>query len=616
MSKIVSQSALILILLLAFALQLYAIERQDIWGDEAFSIWLSQQPFSEIVKGGADTHPPGYPLALALWMRAAGTRPLATRALSAFAALLVVPITFALGSQIYGRGTGLKSALLCTVSPMLVYYAQETRMYTLVTAMTAASFYWALRLSQRKASVRTWATYIVFALAAIYTHYYAFYVIIAENLVVLILWLRKRNVRRLASWFGAQALLGLAYVPWIMAQTQFLSGKASSRVSEWHLSTAIEIAQQTLTDFSAGLAVPPEKAQPMLVAFTTLVVLGAVSSLRSRQQQTLAPLLFLTVPGVFAWAVNPIMPFFFSRYLLLIIPAFYLLAAEGLCLLREYHTVVMGLGLLSLLLDHGYGLYGYYTDERFVKGQYSQMMTYVEQHALPEDVLLLANPLQKRIFEYYRLENIETHFVIEVTIPEIAERHERVWLVRFGNPAVYDPNGDLNRWLSTHGSKAHTSDWTDANLSLYVMQSPAGERPQHPLEARLGNHIFLEGYSLGSELLSPGGTLILTLYWKTDAPIDQRYTVFTHLMGPNGQLQAQRDSEPQGGSLSTDQWSVDKRILDNYAITLPENAPPGSYRLNVGMYLLATGERLTVHAASTTTAQDYVTLQTIDVQQP
>ncbi len=617
MSKRVSHVALLIILLVAFTLQLRAIERQDIWGDEAFSIWLSQQPFSEIVKGGADTHPPGYPLLLALWIRIAGSSPFATRALSVFAAFLVVSLVFVMGCRIYGPSTGLISALLCAASPMLVYYAQETRMYTLVTATTAASVYWTLRLMRGERSIRAWALYVLFTLVAIYTHYYAFFVVIAENLLLSMRWLRTRNWRRISRCFAVQAALGAAYVPWILAQTQFLSGKASARTSEWSLGTAGEIAGQTLTAFSAGIAVPAEQAQVIALTFGVVALLGALSSLNAERQKRWGPIFYLSVPGVIAWLVNPIMPFFFPRYLLLILPAFYLLVARGLHLLKNHRAIVMSVGLIALLIGSGRGLYGYYTDEQFIKGQYGQMMTYVEQHARPDDVLLLANPLQKRLFEYYRPEGIKAHYVGEATLSDVAKQHQRIWLVRFGNPAVYDPNGNLNRWFSTHGSKAHTSDWTDANLSLYVMQAAADDQPQHQVDVQLGESIWLEGYSLGADTLTPGDTLILTLFWTTTAPLNQRYTVFTHLMDPNGVLQAQMDSEPQGGSLPTDQWPVDQTITDNYAILLPKGIPAGDYQLNVGMYQLTTGERLPIYiAAGEARDQDYITLQTVEIQQP
>ena len=67
---------ILVIVLLAFGLRVYAIDRQDIWGDEAFSIWLSGQPLAQVVAGGADTHPPLDPFLLYLWLRlAAPARP-------------------------------------------------------------------------------------------------------------------------------------------------------------------------------------------------------------------------------------------------------------------------------------------------------------------------------------------------------------------------------------------------------------------------------------------------------------------------------------------------------------------------------------------------------------
>jgi 4-amino-4-deoxy-L-arabinose transferase-like glycosyltransferase len=89
---------ILLIVLLAFGLRLYAIDRQDIWGDEAFSIWLSSQPLPEVVAGGADTHPPLYPVLLYLWLRLAGSSPLAVRLLSAFIGTLAIPVVYVLGT--------------------------------------------------------------------------------------------------------------------------------------------------------------------------------------------------------------------------------------------------------------------------------------------------------------------------------------------------------------------------------------------------------------------------------------------------------------------------------------------------------------------------------------
>lgn len=635
------------VLLLAFGLRVIALERQDIWGDEAFSIWLSRQPLPAVVAGGADTHPPGYPLLLALWMRLAGDRPLATRVLSALVSFLGVPVIYVLGKRL--RAPALIGALLSAASPVLVYYAQETRMYSLVTLLTALSFYWTLRVlapSHPKAgrvSIRylPWLAYLLTTVGAIYTHYYAFFVVAAENLLVLSRWLLdSRRGRRggkdwilLGSWLGSQLLLALTYLPWMVAQRSFLSSKAQSRAAEWKAEAAYRIARDTLTSFSTGLAVTPEIARTATFVFLAVVAVGMVTALllrkpteRGQGARTLG--LYLIVPLTFAWLVNPLMPFFFPRYLLLIAPAFYLLAAVGLALLGRIWRPLLFVGLILLLVLNGVGLYGYYTDERFVKGRYGQMMAYVEEHAREGDAILLANPLQIRIFEYYQPEGVQPYFLPRIAPPDdpgsgvdleaIVAAHPRVWLVRYGNPAEYDPEDRVANWLAVHGSKAHFSTWTDADLSLYVTSSAAGEEPQHPLNVTLGETIHLRGYSLSAEQLAPGDVLILTLYWETTEEIAQRYTVFAHLLDPEGQLQAQMDSEPQGGTLPTTAWPVGERIADNYAIALPGEAPPGTYTLQAGMYPVGRGsDRLPVRDGESGEPQGGAAiLQQLEVQAP
>ena len=619
---------ILLIILLASGLRFYALDRQDIWGDEAFSIWLSSQPLPQVVAGGADTHPPLYPFLLYLWLGLAGSSSLAARSLSAFIGTLTVPILYVLGSRVFGRPTGVLAALLAAVSPVLIYYSQETRMYGLVTLLTAVSVYWAIRVFQEPRAARGWLAYVLVTLAAAYTHYYAFFVILAENVVVLLSLLRTRRWPTLARWLAAQGAMALAYVPWIMLQTGFLSGKASTRFEEWDLATALRIAGQTFRAFGAGLAVPSTAAWVVSGLFLLALVAGLLALFRQRRTEPWLIAAYLLLPLVLAWLVNPIMPFFYARYLLLIAPAFLLLVAWGIVTWSHLWRP-LGVALTAILLvASAYGLHGYYTDDAYAKGRYGQMMTYVKTNAQPGDALILANQLQRPIFEYYQPEGLEAYFFPRYEYPledprtareleEIAGRHGRLWLVRFGNPAEYDPGGYLSRWLATHGSKAYFDGWGDADLALYVMTpAAAGDAIQYPLRADLGEQVRLLGYALSSETVSAGDTLLLTLYWQALAPLTERYTVFTHLLDANAQIQAQVDSEPQGGGLPTDQWVAGEMVQDNYALAVPDTAS-GPHILEVGMYLLETLDRLPVHDPATgAPLGDRILLGTVEVVGP
>ena len=644
---------------LAFGLRLLAIDRQDIWGDEAFSIWLSRQPLPQVVAGGADTHPPLYPFLLAVWLRLAGSSPLAVRALSAYIGTLTVPVVYALGRRTFGRAAGALSALLAALSPALVYYSQETRMYGLATLLAAVSVYCAMRWYAARSPSKPMGRasglpYLLVSLGAVYTHYYAFFAILAEDLVLIPALLRRRQWAALRAWLAGQGVIALAYVPWIVVQSRFLSGKASARFEELELASALRIAGQTVTAFGAGLAVRPGEAWAVTALFLIAIAAGLGAVLRSRQRQA-GPWLviaWLAVPLALAWVANPVMPFFYARYLLLIAPAFYLLAARGVvgagrlpgrlacgvpcaCLPCRVGQGALGRPLLRwvgaavLLAGSAYGLHGYYTRDEYVKGHYGQMMAYARAHALPGDGLLLANPLQRPIFEYYAPPGFEAEFFPRSAYPledartaadleAIAARHPRLWLVRFGNPAEYDPTRTLDRWLATHGSKAYFGGWGDADLALYVM-APAGvgSTIQHPLQADLGDGLRLLGYALSANRVKPGDTLLLTLYWQARAPMTERYNVFTHLLDNGNRIQAQMDSEPQGGGLPTDRWTVGQVIQDNYALTISPGATPGPHFLEVGMYLLPSGDRLPVRDPATgEVLGDRVLLDSVEMEAP
>jgi len=116
---------------------------------------------------------------------------------------------------------------------------------------------------------------------------------------------------------------------------------------------------------------------------------------------------------------------------------------------------------------------------------------------------------------------------------------------------------------------------------------------QQPPLARLGERlVLLEAQTTGD--LRPGGVITLTLYWQGLGDVYQDYTVFVHLLDARGQFQGQHDGPPLGGTRPTGGWLPGEYLRDVHPIEVAANAPPGTYSIEVGMYLLTTGERLPV----------------------
>jgi hypothetical protein len=124
-------------------------------------------------------------------------------------------------------------------------------------------------------------------------------------------------------------------------------------------------------------------------------------------------------------------------------------------------------------------------------------------------------------------------------------------------------------------------------------------RPPHPAAVqswqayRLGESIELLGHSVDGQV-QPGQTITVTLYWQALRPLEKSYTVFVHLLDGAGQARGQHDGLPVSGRYPTANWLPHQIVEDRHALTLAADLPPGEYRLEVGLYDLATGQRLAV----------------------
>lgn len=121
------------------------------------------------------------------------------------------------------------------------------------------------------------------------------------------------------------------------------------------------------------------------------------------------------------------------------------------------------------------------------------------------------------------------------------------------------------------------------------------DAPSQNSDAVFGD-LRLLGYAISKTRIRPGDTLDITLYWRAESPPVEDYTVFFQVIGDTfnpetgSPVWAQQDEYPAG--TPTTQWWTGLTAYDRRRVTLPQNAPPGTYQLIIGLYRLETGERL------------------------
>ncbi len=92
--------------------------------------------------------------------------------------------------------------------------------------------------------------------------------------------------------------------------------------------------------------------------------------------------------------------------------------------------------------------------------------------------------------------------------------------------------------------------------------------------------------------IDPEGDLTIRLQWRCQQPLGQSYSVFVHLVDAQGEIIAQSDGLPRGGSYPTDIWAPGDLVVEERKLTLPTNGGTPPYYIRVGLYMLDTMQRL------------------------
>jgi hypothetical protein len=460
---------LITILLLALGLRAYRLDGQSLWNDEGTSVALAARSLGQITQGAAaDIHPPLYYYLLHFWQQAFGQSERAVRALSVLSGVLLVLVTYLLGRRLRGAAVGLLAAFLSAISTFQVYYSQETRMYILAALLSGVSVYLLILCVGRPASTSAKAlttnggivllvAWVVVTAAALYTHYFAFTVVLAENLAFG-LWLvgrpptltlpRSRQGREyphpgpppppqgrglvgvLLPWIGAQIAVVVLFLPWLRVILQQW-GNWPATSESFDLPTLLVRAA---TVFSLGRQVEPAAVVWPLAACTALFLLGALpwgerEGDRPLFSWPLAILYFFT-PILVMYLLSLRRPLYEPKHLLVAAPAYALLLGNGLWrlaaglsrlgqrLMSALHPLpaarrppighrplaaylLSAIGALSLAAATASPLFAYYADPRQARDDYRGLARYIQVASRAGDAILLNAPGQVETFDYY-----------------------------------------------------------------------------------------------------------------------------------------------------------------------------------------------------------------------
>ncbi len=626
---------LICLLLLAFALRVYRLPAQSLWYDEGVSWYMTRLSLPALTTWTADDiQPPLYYYLLWPWVRLAGTSEYALRFLSVFFGTLTVPLLWITARRLLWKSAAWLAALILTLSPLHVYYAQEARMYTLLTFLGLLSSYLLLRWletgSPHLRSPTIWA-YVLTAVAALYTHYFAFFLLVAHALYILYLWwgqLRSGRPLRpnIATALSLTISIAILYLLWL----PFLVTRYGVDTSYW--SGALkpgEITRKLFIAFSLGETVTEEIGTWLalgygLILLMSLIVLlrSAFYAVRSTQYETRTAyyvlrkdslvflLLYLLIPVTLVLLLVQRTPKFNPRYAMLASPAFILLIAGGLSCLAApaacrlpphvsrftFHVsrLIAAAVLLFILTASIYSLrnwYQPYAVNQFNKADFRITAQIVRERIGPDETVLLSSGHMFPAWAYYygregweRLPDIEildVNAALDLSVGDELDHLLRgksgTWLVRWQNE-VTDPFDVLPLYLGGVGTQDDYGQFWHMELFHFSLPPDArfnlNDFITQPAEADLDGQAQLLGMRQVSDTQ-------LILLWRALAEMETDYTIFVHLVDATGETLVNADHRPQR---PTREWRPGQIIPDRVSLALPPDLPAGQYWLEVGLY--------------------------------
>jgi hypothetical protein len=123
---------------------------------------------------------------------------------------------------------------------------------------------------------------------------------------------------------------------------------------------------------------------------------------------------------------------------------------------------------------------------------------------------------------------------------------------------------------------------------------------QHERRAEFGDQLALVGWSLQAPpALEAGEPFSLAVVWQAQQVLETDYATFAHLVDEGERGWVGDDHQPYDGLYPTSAWGAGEMVRDLFTLTVPADAPPGLYDVQVGWYDPGGKERLPVGEGDT-----------------
>ena len=216
------------------------------WFDESYTIAIIQHPAKEIwTIASNDVHPVFYYFLARIIMKITKNI-VCVRLISCIPIIIMSILGYTHIRKMFGNKVGLLFSFLALFFPTIIVYSGELRMYTWAMLFVTIMSIYGYRIYDGKNEqkqiknnklkmlsktknyqIKDWIIFSIFSLLCAYTHYYALVIAAIENVMLLIVFIKRRNKTNVKAELISALVQVILYLPWIsilLKQARGVSG--------------------------------------------------------------------------------------------------------------------------------------------------------------------------------------------------------------------------------------------------------------------------------------------------------------------------------------------------------------------------------------------------------
>jgi uncharacterized membrane protein len=347
------------------------------------------------------------PTLLHFWIQVLGTDIITVRIMSLIFFIATLFALYKLSYEASGENVAILTVTLFSLSPFIMWYSSEARMYTLFTFMTCLNHLYFLRMLRSDGEHYKLA-YLLSVITGLYTHYFFIFFLLSQVIYATAtyfktyvdrgsIWQWIMKSRFLTRLYALLFFAFLSFLPWILYVVSY--GSASNTQPLLTRPTSYNIIE-LFVNFFFGFQ--SEWIQSLMVALWPLSIFLLFFAFTQKRHYPLRDtnyyLAMSFLPIVIVFTASFIKPIFLSRYLILTTPTLFLLLAWTV--VNYTRRLVSGLTLGLVVLMFGFLLYQFSSTAIPVKEDYRSIAQYLAKEAKPDDIIAVTAPFTVYPIEY------------------------------------------------------------------------------------------------------------------------------------------------------------------------------------------------------------------------